>query len=930
MAFTGFDFRNNTDGTGFPGDPTGNTAVRPSTALYSASQGYGFSGSLVGASFSNPADGRLGGYILISSSGVSFRIDVPNGAYDIRLALGASTAAPTGLRITYGSGANDFIEITGSTSGSASNVDAVGNVVSDSSWAVSPATVRVTVNNNRLLINRAITANNNAYLKHFSFQPVPGPLQPVTISSDDSLVTVATTGTTTAGSATVASIPNAVGIFVGMYAQGTAIPAGVTVTDVVAKSAVNGSTTGVTLSSGSGVTALANGPLIFGFIPTLEEKNPQGKIIGPLQFLVGSVANLAVLSQDGTPNPYLGIKVINGVPCLAYLGLPFPGTAPNYTFDISQTDTSGNFTGSPYVTTFTMPVTFAPTKPTDNSLLGKISTKAFLLRKQILDKQATTKWPGYKGQAFYPGGDVLVNSLSGLLAALRTFSGLAAANRWFRIKCTNAFLAQAADWSTSPAPNTGFSVNFLPESGGGCRIENDAGQNVLIRGATYTSSQRGVHYDGMSFCNTTTINVRMDYSSTKPMTVAIFTRCKYGYLFDPNYSEASYADPNSPSFILPNAQNGVQLVGAADQLSMLDCVFFGTRVGITAAGTRVVDIGWNTWIMSSDDCMELATVLVGGYVTTPFYGLTDISDQDCYVHIHNNSCYHGVDNPDSYGYNSAGAFAGPHGDFVQVIPFKATASRLWVVFEGNDLLNNLTKYITDTANNGTTKNFCSRQFMINNAEARTMGVYINNVGLNATLRGLDFGGGGEGYGEYNTMLPAPILPPTITSNQGILMGVFNTTTGRSRCRKNITGFNGNETISKNFAYEDEYKVLLDGTSSKAAVEAVLTGPFNPDGDSSGRLSFAYGTDNSTTTDNAHRKGIWPALVPKVDAGAQSLRNRVRPGTSDTLTSAEAATLVYVTEAQPIGAIPGVVSFRWNSGAGETGTQAGSDVTLTVQ
>ena len=1008
MDFAGFDFRNNADGAGFPGDPAGNIAVRPSTALYSASQGYGFSGSLVGASFANPVDGRLGGYILISSSGVSFRIDVPNGAYDIRLALGSSTAATTGLRITYGSGTSDFIELGNTTTGTASNVDAAGNVVSDSAWAASPATVRVTVTNNRLLINRAVTANNNAYLKHFSYRAVPGPLQPTTISSDDSLVTVAATGTTTAGSSTVALATPTIGLFEGMYVNGPAIPAGTTIATVGApinavgsistvnkvstvtipstpdiypgmfvagngipagyyvgsvgardangaitsftlsnyvgvtdgsgvsiaisgKDSVLGAATSIILSSGTGVTALPNGALTFGFIPTLEEKNPQGKIIGPLQFPVGSVANLAVLSSDGTPNPYLGIKVVNSVPCLAYLGLPFPGTATTYTFSISQTDNSGVFTGSPYVTSFTMPVTLAPTKPTDNSLLGKISTKAFVLRKQILDKQAVTKWPGYRRQAFYPSGDVLVNSLSGLLAALQSFSAQAAANRWFRIRCTNAFLAQAADWNTSPANNTGFSVNFLPESGGGCLIENDAGQNVLIRGNTYTGPQRGVHYRGLTFCNTNTESMRMDYSSAKALAVVMTTGCKFGYLFDPNFSEADYANPNSPSFIQPNAQNGIRIVGAADQLSVLDCVFFGTRVGISAAGCRVAEIGWNSWLMSSDDYMELTTIKVGSYVITPFQGMPDISDQDCYVHIHNNSGFHSVDNPDSYGYNPVtGVFAGPHGDGVQVIPFYAPASRLWIVFEGNSLLNNLTKYITDTAHNGTIKNLTSRQFMINNAEARTMGVYLNNVGMNATLRGLDFGGGGDGYAEYNTMLPAPVLPPTITSSQGILMGVFNTTTGRSRCRKNITGFNGNETVAKNFAYEDEYKVLLDGTSSKAAVEAVLTGPFNPDGDSSGRLTYAYGTDTSTTTDNAHRKGIWPALIPKVDAGAQFLSNRLRPGDSDTLKSAEAATLVAVTDAQPTGAIPGVVSLRWNSGSGETGAQVGSDVSFTVQ
>ena len=70
---------------------------------------------------------------------------------------------------------------------------------------------------------------------------------------------VNTTGTTTAGSAVVTSIPSTVGLSVGMSAYGTTLPASITIASI-------DSATQVTLSTGSGVTAGTATALRFGVV----------------------------------------------------------------------------------------------------------------------------------------------------------------------------------------------------------------------------------------------------------------------------------------------------------------------------------------------------------------------------------------------------------------------------------------------------------------------------------------------------------------------------------------------------------------------------------------------------------------------------------------------------------------------------------------
>lgn len=941
MAFTGFDFRNNADGTGFTADPAGHTAVRPNTAVYSTAQGYGFNSGVVGASFASPNDPRLAGQITLSSSSQNFRADVPNGTYDVLIALGSTVAVTTGARVTYGGGANDYFEIDGSVqSGSANNyssLDAQSNAVSDVSWVSTPVLRRVTVNNNRFVITRNNTTAHSAYLKHFSFQPVASPLGPVKIGADDGINIVNTTGDTTAGSAAVANIPAVAGLFVGMSVTGPAIPAGATIADMAAKNASTSTTTSLTLSTGTGVTALTGGALAIAWAPKLYEKSPANKIIGPV-FVANGASNLAVTLADGvTLDPYLKIRTINGQPMLAYTGTPFPGTAGAYTFYIVQTDTSGNFTGSPYKTTVTLPVTFAPTKPVDGSFLSKISTPAFLMRKTILDKQAATRWPGHKGQTFN-GGDALVNSLAGLFSQAAAFATSAGANKWFRIRCTNAATGgTAADWATAYS-NTSFVASFQPENGGGLVIENDAGQNVRFDGSIYTGPQRGFQWRGLTFASISSIGMRIDYSDSKPLIVLRVQGCKFGYLWNPAYSESNYAND------LAKSQNGVQIVGGADQATIVDNTFFGTRVGCVVEGTRVAEYGFNVFLRSNNDCMETQTT-TDGKVNTVYQGAGSLADQDCYFWVHDNICYDHVDDPQIYPFNPDGSWSSPHGDFIQHIPpsnyrdvYPAfTGSRLWIVCENNILLNNITQYVTNTVNTSdTNKYMCSRQFNISNYVPRTNGVFINNIGLNAAGRGIDLGGAGETYTEYNTMFGAPVLPPGVINDPGILVGnitgpagaeAYIQKTGKHRSRKNILGDNSEATPIFGLASEDDIiaKMGPGGPSPATA----FTGPFSAASDGTGKLTFPV-LDGSSIAPNAEKASIWAALKPLGDAGAQQVVGRLLPGDAGALSSTQAATLTAISEAQIAGVLSGLLSLRWNNGAGETGNQAGSDVTFTAQ
>lgn len=943
MAFTGFDFRHTqSGGTAFPTDPAGCTSVLDG-ATYAAggTPGYVAGGGYPSAyiDVNNAPDGRLGGAHSSSSIGIQFKVDVPNGDYDIRIAAASTVAATQCARVYFGGGASDFIDITSNVSGTATNVptgsqmDATGAILTNANWISSQGTVRVTVKDGAgLRIGK--NTSGALQLRHFAYQAVTAPLKDTTLDTDETGVKISTTGTTAAGSNAVSGLASPVGIAVGMTVTGPAIPAGVTVAAIGAQDASTGAITSLTLSTGTGVLAATGGALRFGYAPGLYEKQAFDKLIAPITVAVGGgqVANLAVQQADGTAHPHIGVKLADPMrtgtptPWLYHTTKTFPGTATTHTFKIVQTDTSGVYSGSPYTTTFTLPVTLAPSKPT-TGFYSMISTGAWLLRSTILSKFSAGLWKGYRGQAIT--ASAVATSFLDLSNKMTTFAAQAGGGKWFSI-----LLDAAGDWTTSLNGN-GLSYDFKPWEGGGLIIA-PATLPPLMKGGLYTRNQRGVQYQGLTWTGgiqeTGGGSIRLDADLTKPLTIVHFEKCKFGALWDSANTDASVALKTDNSYGSPFV--AIKVLRGADQVSGYNNEFFGCADAFQIHAARLISARWNTFRRIYGDNYPIAP----GGLTYPYTEAgVATAVPDNYWDIGDNISYASMDNPSTYVIAN-GSLGAPHPDFIQIRNIDAsggetTQNDVWLLEENNITHSNVVNYATNDG--GTTRYDVSRQFNIHTGPASVRSVVINNVGASMLIRGMDDTNVVDGYSEYNTMAGAARMPPSgpSGSTQFASLPLATVATGgkpgRKRIRKNIVA-NGNFGPALGSASEDNVFVNWSGAAPYPGT--ALTGPFRAEtGDTtSTRQIYDFPADALTSAAKDVRKATWATFRPIVDAGAQFVRSRINPGESDTLTAVEAASLEAVTDSRPLGVQPGIVSLRWNNGAGETGAQAGSDVTFSVQ
>lgn len=686
--------------------------------------------------------------------------------------------------------------------------------------------------------------------------------------------------------------------FPGYYLNGANFPAG------GSKIVLNQDGTHVVVESANGITSGTNQPVfVTGGPLTLYEKSPKDKIIGMLRVGVGP-QNFTVTESDGTtPSAYITTRLLpTGQTALCYTATPMPGLGGSYSFKVIQTDPTSFYTASPHATSFTLPVVAAPTKPTDDSILAKISTPAFLLRKKVVDFIQANKWPGYQGQAF--ANVVIVNSLASLFSTMQAFHTQANTNRgaWYNIRLTS---------NGSGNYTTGYSglangVNFWPELGGGCLVNYNPGFAPLVSGNINTNSQRGVEWDGIIMPSSNTnslsvfrVNTAAGAGANVYLNVVNIKNCKLGYLFNANNSESNFltdyaattAGPPHQSQIVNGGTNGQQLWVSNTQ-------FWGGADSMLCGSTWLLEIDHCDVRFLADDFIRTSHLMPPG-----FGGDANLMPSfangsfDNYVWIHDNTLRHIPNFPQAWPYSGI-SFNYPHGDHnqQQTNNFPPTSPIQWRVVE-NEVD---TSVITATQMNqeGTRTSYFGRQFVIQSGSDTQYNVYINNISAAAAPRGIEFGNG-LNYAEYNTLM-APIFPPSTATDQFYPQQDFlsygNPHPGSpmaSRVRKNICP--PRVTGAANPGYRTIYNEDNAGVTFRDGntANSIMQGPFFVDATetvvATGRIAYDFVDDGKNTVAD-HRKKWFDICRPKVDAGAQNMSIKLAAGEGAYMNTKTANTL----------------------------------------
>lgn len=993
MAFAGFNFRNTLAGpTGFTGD-NGFTFVNASTAAYSSGQGYGWTSLIPthsnSAGDTSTWTGEVAGYASMNSNSHIFRVDLANGTYKVRIANGVcpnSGAVNTGLVLYDGDTSGTALITINHTSAEITNtsvMDATGAIIANALWDNNQVEVTVQVSQGFVSLKKYSTYIGA--VRHLSFELQTSPLEDAKLETDDTGWSLDDAGaTTSAGDPVVTGLSVAANLRVGMRAHSANLPAGGVLIDSID---VAGSS--VTLASGTGVLA-GTATMTFGYDATLYEKSPSGRHIAPITLVVGVDTGLVVYEADGvTVNPYIEVVDVDGHPWFAYTSTRMPDAGGGtYTFKLSQTDSSTSVTGSPHVTTFALPFVSANDRPVDATVEGQMTTPAWLRQKEIRDYHLTNNWVGYNGETFY--ATATVKSWSELFTQLATYAALAAANRWFMIMLSDGV---GSNWSSAANTSTGYNflpelgggcyitnaVGMTPKITGGIyghgmrgihinqiwnpcitpystgtigfRINEDSSfRNLcvftncrfgyLTDTATYTDppndlrKYRALAYDGvytgstseqMTFldCIFRGCGQGIDSEGTHRLRVQ---RCDFGYqsndciatkILDPVAHAGYYDNLDTYDWFEDNifhlGTDNVDLYGFID-------VALSTKV------TRTITTTLNSPVVTIDDSSGLSVGMgvTGTYAQglgLPKFGFVIASiDSPTQITVADGqgvTALTGVSAEFHWGFELDGA----HPDFNQQRGAAYTNPGIrHLLATGNRLVMSSSRVAI-----GQDGRYWWRdtQFLIWSDSVEQECVVYNNFLAHSTVRGIDTGKG-ISYVEFNTLAPSPSVPNVSASN------VFSVPT--------ITTGSGTEGVTavksyKNIAYTVTNPLVyaqgdLYFNYQSPAVDPgdYMAGAFTLD--AYNRWGFAL-TDDETTTGVDVAKAVYNMLkrLPGVDAGALSLKLLVENG--EGLTATQAATVAAETEKHTVGTIADALSVRWNSGAGETGSPAGYDVTFDV-
>lgn len=791
MTYYGVNFRQTlAGGTSFPGDGAndvwcGQTNSSFPTVVLANGFTAGWTGTAPSggnsANFGSPADARIGGASTITSSN-TYKINAPNGTYDVRIgiSLNTGTLTRTSVKLKVGAGTvngTDQFQIDSVTAqvNNTNVLDASGNVWTRANWPANNVPLRVVVTQGFFTLSLGNT--NPGALTHFSFQEVVTPLVDGVITDESH-----TPGNT----------------------------------------------------------------------PVLMEAQPPGKLLGYVDFSVGSPADIdySVTLADGvTPDPYLDLNINGSVISLSYkTSVRHPGTGPTRTIYVVQTDkVPGKHANAPYVQAFVLNVVAAPTKAwNDGTRLSKLSTGAFNLRKKVMDAFTVPyltaggfgEWPGYTGQSFT--NSAVCKTWAAVASAMATFKAAAGANKWFLIELDTD---GTSDWDTGGGivqnGNSAGEWDFKPELGGGLLFRTKPGSTVLIRGTIYPKCPRGVHIDSLTMFTDGSVSVpyciRYDSGVTAAGAIALIkiTNNKFGCMFDPANSAVTRA-----TLTASKCPAAISLNGATEQAIITDNVFWGVGDAIMTRA-RLIHTARN------DVAYQLGDTYAG---TVPTNGdATYHPDHDQYEWHHDNS-----------GRALGNINSGTHSDFYQQRTSTTPNFTSYKWFEENFI------------DKGWTAMSFTAQLTQNSDTAQVSSGWAFNIFSTVGTRGVDIAavGAQRGYVEYNSFGIQNEFRATSTdyAQQGVINGG---TAGVSIpiARNNIMAAGAPANVYQ------ENSVYYNGSLPGIDPNTVMPGPFILDptwtaaGGGIDRWMNQIATDPKTTTTAQFRAAMKATMSGKAGIAA---------------------------------------------------------------
>lgn len=351
--------------------------------------------------------------------------------------------------------------------------------------------------------------------------------------------------------------------------------------------------------------------------PTLFAAQPEGFPLLELSFTSGATA-VENITLGGALAAYVTLATLNGKQYIVANGTRIPDAlAGTRTLTITQTDGSSTISGSPYVSTFDCTIVTSGGRDTSNSLLGRISTGAYLLRQSILAAHAG-KWQGYTGQSF--ASDQVCNSAADFLS------------KW------NAITPDGSSWYRLQLSSGTYEANITPNNknfgSGGILIEPAAGHDPEINFTTNNFVVRGLHVRGLKQPITppggSFYAWRFGATTGGVSLRARFTNNRFGAMFKAGMTEENlYAVANTTSTPFFTVQG--------EQLDIIDNIFDGCAQCIGITGVRLAEVRGNTCLRGGDDFLAYA---LQGDATAP---IGVFADDNMYLLLDNNCDHREID-----------------------------------------------------------------------------------------------------------------------------------------------------------------------------------------------------------------------------------------------------------------------------------------------
>lgn len=560
------------------------------------------------ADFSSPATPLLSGRISTTSTARLIRIDLPEGpgTYRVRCALGTNTSATDcGLRIfdnAAGAVNSDtpLHEVTGTAGAAGKFTDIEGTLHDKADWSANQGYEELTLPATVYITRAAAEA---LHLANIQFEHVATPLQPLKLRE---------------------------------WAVG-----GEDVLD-----GVRVAPTGTNASAHYGNMKSAE-------VTTIYAQQPEGEIIGYIEAVNG--ATNYVISGGGLAS-YVELQSVvdyNGVTRTAIVckDTRIPDTA-TATLDVRQETTSETKT-----TSFSWTLVPAPGRPTDNSILGRLSTQTWLKRKTIHDVAATA-WQGVPEDPTY-ASDELVSTLSDLADELNNLSTTGDASTYHRIRL------QSGDY-------TGNEVVSAKQLPGGVVIEPDDGATVTFNGQLRFNNFNGLHIRNLTIsANISGGSYAPQFRFDDPGTsdgyshrVAI-TNVKVGKLHTSGtqHSDMGTTPQNA------NIYTSIFFFYHGESLYIEDADHYGQSVGYSINGVRAVYIKNLRERASLGDFIKISKA----YEASSTHGL--LTDDNVYVWIEGRTTHEQLDYT---GFSTAA-----HQDTHQISAFNQNIS-FWYPNTGQD------------------------------------------------------------------------------------------------------------------------------------------------------------------------------------------------------------------------------------------------------